>query len=320
MQMGLPDKAAIRLSQLAAAQIAKQEYESARNNLLKALPMLRNCGNKQSEGITLNQLGDIALHYEQDSLAAGYFDSALQIFTQKGDLYNKCRSHLGLSRALMRDDPKMASSHLLAYSNLKDSIYNNNLVKSLNELHAKYKNEELARKLDKQRSDKITLLIICIFITIILFIAIRLLRRKLYRTMGSLRETVNSLKEAKRGLERGSKDKEDALPDSNWLLDAFKQEVERRMASGDIDLQAIASSLCMTRTHLNRKIKSITGKSCSTIISEMRIERAKRLLRDERDKSVAEISLLCGIEDTSYFISIFKRITGTTPKQWRESH
>ena len=92
------------------------------------------------------------------------------------------------------------------------------------------------------------------------------------------------------------------------------------MASGDIDLQAIASSLCMTRTHLNRKIKSITGKSCSTIISEMRIERAKRLLRDERGKSVAEISLLCGIEDTSYFISIFKRITGTTPKQWRESH
>ena len=320
MQMGLPDKAAIRLSQLAAAQIAKQEYESARNNLLKALPMLRNCGNKQSEGITLNQLGDIALHYEQDSLAAGYFDSALQIFTQKGDLYNKCRSHLGLSRALMRDDPKVASSHLLAYSNLKDSIYNNNLVKSLNELHAKYKNEELARKLDKQRSDKITLLIICIFTTIILFIAIRLLRRKLYRTMGSLRETVNSLKEAKRGLERGLKDKEDALPDSNWLLDAFKQEVERRMASGDIDLQAIASSLCMTRTHLNRKIKSITGKSCSTIISEMRIERAKRLLRDERGKSVAEISLLCGIEDTSYFISIFKRITGTTPKQWRESH
>ena len=138
--------------------------------------------------------------------------------------------------------------------------------------------------------------------------------------MGSLKETVNSLKEAKRGLERGSKDKEDALPDSNWLLDAFKQEVERRMASGDIDLQAIASSLCMTRTHLNRKIKSITGKSCSTIISEMRIERAKRLLRDERGKSVAEISLLCGIEDTSYFISIFKRITGTTPKQWRESH
>ena len=138
--------------------------------------------------------------------------------------------------------------------------------------------------------------------------------------MGSLRETVNSLKEAKRGLERGLKDKEDALPDSNWLLDAFKQEVERRMASGDIDLQAIASSLCMTRTHLNRKIKSITGKSCSTIISEMRIERAKRLLRDERGKSVAEISLLCGIEDTSYFISIFKRITGTTPKQWRESH
>ena len=138
--------------------------------------------------------------------------------------------------------------------------------------------------------------------------------------MGSLRETLNSLKEAEKGLERGSKDKEDALPDSNWLLDAFKQEVERRMASGDIDLQAIASSLCMTRTHLNRKIKSITGKSCSTIISEMRIERAKRLLRDERGKSVAEISLLCGIEDTSYFISIFKRITGTTPKQWRESH
>ena len=320
MQMGLPDKAAIRLSQLAAAQIAKQEYESARNNLLKALPMLRNCGNRQSEGITLNQLGDIALHYEQDSLAAGYFDSALQIFTQKGDLYNKCRSHLGLSRALMRDDPKVASSHLLAYSNLKDSIYNNNLVKSLNELHAKYKNEELARKLDKQRSDKITLLIICIFITIILFIAIRLLRRKLFITMGSLKETVNSLKEAKRGLERGSKDKEDALPDSNWLLDAFKQEVERRMASGDIDLQAIASSLCMTRTHLNRKIKSQTGKSCSIIISELRVEKAKRLLIDDRVKSIAEISLLCGIEDTSYFISIFKRITGTTPKQWRESH
>ncbi len=69
--MGLKEKAAVRLSQMAAAQIALQQYDEARQSLIKALPILKSAGNLQSWAISCNQLGDIYLQ-EGDNTSAAF--------------------------------------------------------------------------------------------------------------------------------------------------------------------------------------------------------------------------------------------------------
>ena len=49
----------------------------------------------------------------------------------------------------------------------------------------------------------------------------------------------------------------------------------------------------------------------------VRIEEAKRMLTTSNLR-IYEIGNLCGIDDTNYFIKIFKRYTGVTPRRYRE--
>ena len=56
--------------------------------------------------------------------------------------------------------------------------------------------------------------------------------------------------------------------------------------------------------------------SFSELLCAHRVEQAKKLLIST-DKSITEVGAECGFSDTSYFISVFKRLTGITPKEYR---
>lgn len=60
------------------------------------------------------------------------------------------------------------------------------------------------------------------------------------------------------------------------------------------------------------------GTAINDYIITKRIEYAKEYLRDS-DKSIAEISNLCGFNDYNYFIRIFKSKCNTTPLKYRKS-
>ena len=53
-------------------------------------------------------------------------------------------------------------------------------------------------------------------------------------------------------------------------------------------------------------------------ILKIRIDRAKELL-DFTDKSIADIAESSGFQDQNYFARIFKKITGVSPTQYRNS-
>lgn len=92
------------------------------------------------------------------------------------------------------------------------------------------------------------------------------------------------------------------------------------MKSGKVDLEDIASKMCISRTHLNRKVKSITGKTTSEFVLGIRISTAKELLLTT-GLPVWEVSARCGIEDPTYFSTLFKKSIGKTPAQFRnENH
>jgi transcriptional regulator GlxA family with amidase domain len=83
-------------------------------------------------------------------------------------------------------------------------------------------------------------------------------------------------------------------------------------------LTALAEELeCSPRT-LTRRFREATGQTPSGWLREQRVLAARDLLRST-NLSVGEVSLRVGLQDVSYFTSLFQRQTGMTPGHYRRS-
>ena len=81
-------------------------------------------------------------------------------------------------------------------------------------------------------------------------------------------------------------------------------------------LDDIARHVFLSRSYLSGVFKAETGKTLSSYINDVRIEKSKALLC-ETPLSLLDIALLCGFEDQSYFSKVFKAIEGVAPKDYR---
>ena len=84
-------------------------------------------------------------------------------------------------------------------------------------------------------------------------------------------------------------------------------------------LEEIASLCHLSPSYFSSLFKQETGKTFVKYINDLRIEKAKILLQENK-KSVLDISLECGFNTLTHFIKIFKQITGLTPSQYREQN
>ena len=72
-----------------------------------------------------------------------------------------------------------------------------------------------------------------------------------------------------------------------------------------ISVENIANQINLDRRYLSRIFKQNTGMTIQEYIIHIRMNEAKKLLRQE--KSIEEVSLLCGYDDRSNFSKFFKR-------------
>lgn len=72
----------------------------------------------------------------------------------------------------------------------------------------------------------------------------------------------------------------------------------------------------VTPNYLSRIFKSITGDTCVSFLGKVRLDEAKKLLRDSSFKSY-EVAEAVGYKNPNYFGAMFKRYTGYTPKEYR---
>lgn len=80
----------------------------------------------------------------------------------------------------------------------------------------------------------------------------------------------------------------------------------------------IASLFYLNRSYLSTLFRQKTGMKFIDYLNEIRIERSKELLRDSSRK-MYQISKAVGYDNPKYFFRIFKKKTGMTPEQYRES-
>ncbi len=101
------------------------------------------------------------------------------------------------------------------------------------------------------------------------------------------------------------------------LTARFKEAVARHIFSKR-SVSEYADQLAVTPNHLNRCVKETTGRPASDFITDMLLLEARMLLR-QTDLSIAEIAFRLSFGDASYFGKLFRRHTGQTPLDYRQS-
>jgi AraC family transcriptional regulator len=86
-----------------------------------------------------------------------------------------------------------------------------------------------------------------------------------------------------------------------------------------LTLKQMATAIHLSPYHFARQFKAATGVPPHQYVMSRRVERARQLLRECDDLSVAEVSAVAGFSDQSHFSHNFKRALGVTPRQFRRS-
>ena len=94
--------------------------------------------------------------------------------------------------------------------------------------------------------------------------------------------------------------------------------IESNLAS-DLTLSVLANTLNINASYLSTVFKKETGKTVTGYVNEKRIELAQELLKTT-NLQVQTIAQYCGIVDVHYFTRLFKKLTGVSPKQYREEN
>ena len=73
--------------------------------------------------------------------------------------------------------------------------------------------------------------------------------------------------------------------------------------------------MCMSRSSLHRKIKEVSDMTPIDFIRLIRLKKAAELIR-ERGYRANEVCEMVGISSQSYFIKLFQKQFGMTPKEF----
>lgn len=83
-----------------------------------------------------------------------------------------------------------------------------------------------------------------------------------------------------------------------------------------LTLGSVANHVFVSQWHLSKLINRHTGKNFFDILNQLRVNRAKALLRDPSLR-VHEVAEMVGYADVAHFSKNFKRLTGKSPVAYR---
>ena len=86
-----------------------------------------------------------------------------------------------------------------------------------------------------------------------------------------------------------------------------------------LTLQDVADACYVSQWHLSKLLNKHTNGNFYDVLNAVRINAAKRLLRDPSLK-IGEIGEMVGYADTAHFARVFKKIVGMSANEYRNSH
>jgi two-component system, response regulator YesN len=102
----------------------------------------------------------------------------------------------------------------------------------------------------------------------------------------------------------------------NLLICSIHEYIKQNLDK-DVSLVKLAEVVYLNPSYLSRIYKQITGVNLSDYIYSIRLNKAKKMLKDSNLR-VHDIASAVGFESAAYFIRSFKKSIGMTPQEYRE--
>lgn len=102
------------------------------------------------------------------------------------------------------------------------------------------------------------------------------------------------------------------------FMEKVTKEVESRLSDEDYDIGQLAEAVCMSKSTLYRKIKSLTDMSPVEFLRSTRLKKSLRMMKEDSGISISEIADACGFSSVRYFSRCFKDEYGITPSEMKK--
>ena len=108
-----------------------------------------------------------------------------------------------------------------------------------------------------------------------------------------------------------------SIPDFNTsFIDRAKIIVDKNLQNSSFEITDFATQLSMSRSSLQRNLKTEVNLSPTEFIRDIRLKKAVELMKSS-SYNIDEIALLSGFNSSSYFIRSFKKMYGKTPSAFK---
>lgn len=101
------------------------------------------------------------------------------------------------------------------------------------------------------------------------------------------------------------------------LMQRVLAVINEHLSDPGLNVEMLADAIGISRGHLHRKIKEITGSSPGEYIRAIRLNQAAQLLKGDK-KNIAQIAYSVGYSNPSVFSTAFKQFFGVSAKEYQK--
>lgn len=103
------------------------------------------------------------------------------------------------------------------------------------------------------------------------------------------------------------------------LLDTATEIIKRNFDNPEFDMDMLAKELNLGRSKMFARLKEVVGLTPNEYTLKLKLEEALRMLQEEPDFNVSEISYRLGFNSPRYFSRCFKTFYGVSPQNYRKA-
>ena len=143
------------------------------------------------------------------------------------------------------------------------------------------------------------------------------LRRAIARVVQSRRKQQNSYGNAVHVVDK--MERPEVRGNDEALMDRVIQSVNQHLGDSDFTVEQLCTDAGISRAHLHRKMKELTGLPVTEFIRNIRLEQAARLLREQK-LNITQVAYTVGFSNLGYFSTVFRKHFGISPRDFIEQN
>ena len=104
----------------------------------------------------------------------------------------------------------------------------------------------------------------------------------------------------------------------NSVVDEIKVYIQNNLTK-KLDMEEISRNAKMSYGFLSKVFKIRTGLRVSDYLMSVRMEKARKMLINNRELNISEIGVQSGFKDPLYFSRVFRKANGLAPLEYRKT-